>query len=128
MQLNYFDAVAWENNHLMVHCRLCPGGGIGRRARFRSVYRKMWRFEFSPGHQKYHGVHYQCERHCKKPLHASGFLKPEIFQKSERYGHQVMPLHANNAGFGQFADFKRLADLLGCKQLHHAVNLRRIGI
>lgn len=37
----------------MVHCLLCPGGGIGRRARFRSVYRKMWRFEFSPGHQNY---------------------------------------------------------------------------
>ena len=27
-----------------------PGGGIGRRARFRSVCRKAWRFESSPGH------------------------------------------------------------------------------
>ena len=30
--------------------RTCPGGGIGRRARFRSVCRKAWRFESSPGH------------------------------------------------------------------------------
>ena len=30
----------------------CPGGGIGRRARFRSVCRKAWRFESSPGHHK----------------------------------------------------------------------------
>ena len=27
-----------------------PGGGIGRRARFRSVCREAWRFESSPGH------------------------------------------------------------------------------
>ena len=40
-----------KTDSVMVHCWLCPGGGIGRRARFRSVYRKMWRFEFSPGHQ-----------------------------------------------------------------------------
>src|SRR5690606_4160979 len=27
-----------------------PDGGIGRRARFRSVFRKEWRFESSSGH------------------------------------------------------------------------------
>src|SRR5690606_15406404 len=29
---------------------LSPGGGIGRRAWFRSMCRKVWRFESSPGH------------------------------------------------------------------------------
>ena len=28
----------------------CPGGGIGRRARFRCVYRKMCRFDSCSGH------------------------------------------------------------------------------
>ena len=32
---------------------LCPGGGIGRRAWFRSMCRKVWRFESSPGHHRY---------------------------------------------------------------------------
>jgi hypothetical protein len=48
----------------------CPGGGIGRRARFRSVYRKMWRFEFSPGHQ----IQPDSESWMKKPLQCSGFF------------------------------------------------------
>src|SRR5690606_38100038 len=33
-----------------IGCAPCPGGGIGRRARFRSVCREAWRFESSPGH------------------------------------------------------------------------------
>ena len=33
----------------------CPGGGIGRRARFRSVCREAWRFESSPGHHSLSG-------------------------------------------------------------------------
>src|SRR5690606_25883679 len=35
-----------------IGCAPSPGGGIGRRARFRSVCREAWRFESSPGHQK----------------------------------------------------------------------------
>ena len=70
MPLKYFnfpgDAPLW----VMVHSKACPGGGIGRRARFRSVYRKMWRFEFSPGHQDVSG---DCCHH-KKPLKFSGFF------------------------------------------------------
>jgi hypothetical protein len=30
----------------------CPPGGIGRRARFRSVYRKVWEFDSPGGHQE----------------------------------------------------------------------------
>src|SRR5690554_2859548 len=30
----------------------CPGGGIGRRAWFRSMCRKVWRFESSSGHHR----------------------------------------------------------------------------
>lgn len=30
---------------------LCPGGGIGRRTRFRFWRREAWKFESSPGHQ-----------------------------------------------------------------------------
>ena len=35
----------------LTSARTCPDGGIGRRARFRSVCRKAWRFESSSGHQ-----------------------------------------------------------------------------
>jgi len=52
MQSKYFGCTLEGNINLMVHSSMCPGGGIGRRARFRSVYRKMWRFEFSPGHHQ----------------------------------------------------------------------------
>ena len=30
---------------------LCPGGGIGRRARFRFWFREEWEFESPPGYQ-----------------------------------------------------------------------------
>ena len=35
----------------LTSARTSPDGGIGRRARFRSVCRKAWRFESSSGHQ-----------------------------------------------------------------------------
>ena len=47
----------------------CPGGGIGRRARFRSVCRKAWRFESSSGH------HYFLKRRGFSPLFS--FLPPD---------------------------------------------------
>ena len=52
MPLKYFSSERCGQLLAMVHSKACPGGGIGRRARFRSVYRKMWRFEFSPGHHQ----------------------------------------------------------------------------
>ena len=52
MPLKYFSFHGNGQLQAMVHSKACPGGGIGRRARFRSVYRKMWRFEFSPGHHR----------------------------------------------------------------------------
>ena len=65
MKFEIFRCASCQTFNVMLNCLLCPGGGIGRRARFRSVYRKMWRFEFSPGHQNYSIQ--------KKPLPTSGF-------------------------------------------------------
>ena len=39
-----------ESGHSSLASIICPGGGIGRRARFRCVYRKMCRFESCSGH------------------------------------------------------------------------------
>ena len=52
----------------------CPDGGIGRRARFRSVCRKVWRFESSSGHQKLKvaresGLFFCVQNKRNKPAH-----------------------------------------------------------
>ena len=39
--------------HSHKHTTICPGGGIGRRAWFRSMCLRVWRFESSPGHHKF---------------------------------------------------------------------------
>ena len=36
----------------MYYSNTCPGGGIGRRARLKIVYRKVWEFDSPPGHKE----------------------------------------------------------------------------
>ena len=127
MPLKYFSLRGNGLSQVMVHSKACPGGGIGRRARFRSVYRKMWRFEFSPGHQDVSG---NCCHH-KNPLNISKhqwIFCCLMILKSERNGNQVMSLNAHNPRFGELAHLQGFADFLWCQQFHHTINLRRIRI
>lgn len=122
----------------MVHSCLCPGGGIGRRARFRSVYRKMWRFEFSPGHHRYpnkkkplsfqrlffrlHSLLCQLTRVwvSTKPTQGKPYLN--------RHSHQVMTLRAHNARAGELTHLQGFAQFFWRQQFHDAVDFRRISI
>jgi hypothetical protein len=119
---------------VMVHCWLCPGGGIGRRARFRSVYRKMWRFEFSPGHQIHPASKcWRNEGHCQPSgLFAFQALFQHLLQPhpqcSDRHRHQIVALRADDPRLGKFTDLQRLADLLGWQQFHDTVNLGRVRV
>ena len=65
-----------------------PGGGIGRRARFRSVCREAWRFESSPGH-------HQPSKwlNSQKPLVHKGFLPhafTQAFTPTPEFGDEGM--------------------------------------
>ena len=90
----------------MVHFKACPGGGIGRRARFRSVYRKMWRFEFSPGHHQILAILF-FKNHHDRPLDtlnvSVAFLLSKYVLKLKRDADQIVPLNAHNPCLGEFA-------------------------
>ena len=105
MPLKYFNLPGYALRCVMVHFKACPGGGIGRRARFRSVYRKMWRFEFSPGHHRILMIYFQ--NHDNKPLDISdvsvAFLLPEYVLKLKRDANQIVPLNAHNPRLGELA-------------------------
>jgi hypothetical protein len=53
---------------------LGPGGGIGRRTWFRSMRRKVWRFESSLGHQTVVSVDPKKSEKPRKALCLRGFL------------------------------------------------------
>ena len=58
----------------------------------------------------------------------SGFLLREVYRKSERNGHQIVPLNADNAGLRKFTHLECFTDFFGRQQLHHAIDLGRVGI
>ena len=55
-QVDFFRKKSWRFRKKYYFCtpqfQKCPGGGIGRRARFRCVCRKACRFDSCPGHQR----------------------------------------------------------------------------
>jgi hypothetical protein len=51
-----------------------PGGGIGRRTWFRSMRRKVWRFESSLGHQRVVAVDTKQSEKPSKAFSLLGFL------------------------------------------------------
>lgn len=52
MRLDVWGQHRFTGRHFCERIELSPGGGIGIRAWLRTMFRKDWRFESSPGHQR----------------------------------------------------------------------------
>ena len=107
-----------------------PDGGIGRRARFRSVCRKVWRFESSSGHQKYK------KRSALQAFFSSGFAfsqkrKPFRASCGDSKGFACKQIRGRACVTESFilgAGWSALAGCAVCRCLSMAVGVASIGM